>query len=100
MYSEHPRQVSHPHATYLITIEIVTHWLVPTINNNNNISTNHSTTVLCHWFSKVYYYFTLIEYTSYCNNYFTLLDYYKLLQNLFHNNLNAQVITNSIVHVY
>ena len=80
MCRENPRQVSQKHATYLITIEIVTRWLMPTINNNNIIIiTNHSTTVLYHCFSKVYYHSTIIEHTSYCNTYFTLLDYYKLL---------------------
>ena len=76
MCSENPRQVPHRHATYLITIEIVTYWFVrPIINNNNNIIINYYITVRDHWFSKAYYHFTLVEYTSYCKIYFTLIDY-------------------------
>ena len=41
MFSENPLQVPHQHATYLITIEIVTRWLVQPINNNNNIIINN-----------------------------------------------------------
>ena len=76
MCSENPRQGPHQHATYLITIGIVTHWLEPPINNNtNNIIINHSITVWYHWFSKAYCYFTLIKYISYCKIYFNLVDY-------------------------
>ena len=50
----------------------------PINNNNNNIIINNNTTVRYHWFSKAYYYFTLVDNTSYCKIYFTIIQMHKL----------------------
>ena len=101
MCSENPLQVSHWHATYLITIESVTPWLVPPINNNiNNIIIYHSITERYHWFSKSILLFNS-SWTEKLLQYLFHPDWlYKLLKILFYPKLNTQVIINSIVHVW
>ena len=47
---------------------------------------------------QAYYYFITITIIIIIISIF--ISYYKLLQKLFHPNLNTQVVTNSTVHVY